>query len=271
VKAGGLDDSRKEPRSLSAPDFSSSGSTGSGDGSPSLAQEHSGGDGVPVKSNLGPGSSSSPSSLSSEESPSRRCGRPKHDGRPCMAWAVRGQEACAGHLGLGVARAPRAYGRVGGAASHEARRRQAAGFERLEPSRGSELDRAFCEAVEYRLANPRPDDDPLILARMRAALDRRRKSNLQATARQEVGQRPPAEPRSREEEERRFIEKMGGGDFERGLEIVEHHHREAEKRRLQKEAETQRQREIADAEEKLRDRDRRLARAIRREESTADM
>jgi len=127
------------------------------------------------------------------------------------------------------------------------------------------------EAVEYRLANPKPDDDPRILDRMRAALDPRRESNLHATARQEVDQRALAEARSREDEERRFIEKIGGGDFERGLEIVEHHHREAEKRRIQKEAETQRQREITDAEEKLRHRDRRLARAIRRGEPTADL
>jgi hypothetical protein len=264
--------SLQDPQRLSAPDFSSSGSAGSGDGSPSPAQEHSGGDGVPVKSNLGPGSSSSPSSLSSEDSPSRRCERPKRNGQPCGAWAVRGREACAGHLHMGAIRAPAAYGKVGGFSSAAARKERKARLGTVEASAGSasRFEKVLTQTIEDRLQSPKPSDDPAILARLRAALDRRTEANLRATARQEVGQRPPAEPRSREEE-RRFIEKMGGGDFERGLENVERHHREAERRRLQKEAETQRQREIADAEERLRHRDRRLARAIRRGESTADL
>jgi hypothetical protein len=68
-----------------------------------------------------------------------------------------------------------------------------------------------------------------------------------------------------------LIADVGGGDFELGLEIVERHRRETEERRLAKEAEAQRQREIAKAEEKLRQRDRRLAPAIRRGESVADL
>jgi hypothetical protein len=68
-----------------------------------------------------------------------------------------------------------------------------------------------------------------------------------------------------------WITRLGGGDFERGLEIGERHRREAEEHRRKRAAEAQRQREIAGAEEKLRERDRRLARAIRRGESVVDL
>lgn len=78
-----------------------------------------------------------------------------------------------------------------------------------------------------------------------------------------------AERKRREEED--WIIRLGGGDFERGLEIVERHRREAEERWQKRAAGAQRQREIGDAEERLRQRDRRLARAIRRGESTADL
>lgn len=51
----------------------------------------------------------------------RHCGRPKADGTTCRAYKVRGKEACAGHLGLGIAGDPVASA----ALSAERRREQA--------------------------------------------------------------------------------------------------------------------------------------------------
>jgi hypothetical protein len=57
----------------------------------------------------------------------RRCSRTKRDGNPCGAWAVRGKDACPGHLGLGLAADPSASARKGNASRREAgeRRREA--------------------------------------------------------------------------------------------------------------------------------------------------
>jgi hypothetical protein len=176
-----------------------------------------------------------------------------------------GQEACAGHSGLGLARAPKAFGRLGGLRSP---RRDAAGLERLHSFDGSELERAFLEAVERRLATT---DDPAVRAKLEAVLRRRTAANIQAAPAQQVRERAAAERRAKEDEERAFVTRVGGGSYEAGLEEIERIRREGEERRRQKEREDDRARRIAEAEEKLRQRDRRLAWAIRRGESVADL
>lgn len=55
----------------------------------------------------------------------RLCGRDKADGTRCKAFKVKGKDACAGHLGLGIGKDPAAYAKQANAASVEARRDRA--------------------------------------------------------------------------------------------------------------------------------------------------
>lgn len=60
------------------------------------------------------------------ETPQRlRCTATKANGEQCKAWAVRDQDQCAGHLGLGISQNPQAYGRKGQQASLTTRQARA--------------------------------------------------------------------------------------------------------------------------------------------------
>jgi hypothetical protein len=123
-------------------------------------------------------------------------------------------------------------------------------------SENDEFDRAAIELIEARLANPSPDDGRAALAKLRAVLDWRTENALRAAARQHAHVRAVGEARANEEEERRFIERMGGGDFERGLEEVERIRSEGEERRRRNEREAEKSRQLLDAEQRLEERDR---------------
>lgn len=55
----------------------------------------------------------------------RHCSFLREDGTQCKGWKVKGEELCAGHLGLGIAEDPEAYGKAGAAASAEVRQERA--------------------------------------------------------------------------------------------------------------------------------------------------
>jgi hypothetical protein len=93
------------------------------------------------------------------------------------------------------------------------------------------LARAIRKVLEDRIANSLPGDDAELLAELQAALpkltarprsrraaDDARRIHIEAI---EVAERK----RTADEE---WITRLGGGDLERGLEVVERHHREAE-------------------------------------------
>lgn len=80
------------------------------------------------------------SPLQGGESDARRCGREKADGTLCKAFKVKGRDACAGHLGLGIGSDPSAHAR----ASHASRQEQA-------ETRRKRLRDALADAVEGEL------------------------------------------------------------------------------------------------------------------------
>ena len=76
----------------------------------------------------------------------RRCGRGKADGTRCKAFKVKGEDACAGHLGLGIGKDPAAYAREAASASAQAR------SDRAEERKKRVKDR-LADAVEGDLAD----------------------------------------------------------------------------------------------------------------------
>lgn len=230
----------KEPTDLSAPDSSTASarnealSSGPSESGPS---EEAGGE-----ESAKPPTTSVPSFVSAQRDAYKYCAFIRDNGTRCRSYRVRkvpnSQGFCAAHLGItGIQRAPRAYGQIGGFASHAARRRRKLAdfdsWELVEPRVGS-------EAPERRptAAPPgKPDAQFRELERIEPALasdpaaklsSRSKRVPAQDAHRVHIEAMQAAERKRREEED--WIIRLGGGDFERGLEIVERHRREAEER-----------------------------------------
>jgi hypothetical protein len=109
---------------------------------------------------------------------------------------------------LGAIRSPAAYGRVGGFNSAAAKKERKARFATVDAVADSENDlaRVAREAIEERLSNSRPGDDPARLAKLRSMLDRRTAANLQAVSAQQDHQRAAEVASTEAEKERAFLE-----------------------------------------------------------------
>jgi hypothetical protein len=133
----------------------------------------------------------------------RRCKFIKSDGSRCSSWAVRKPEIenadglCSGHLGLGLAKAPRSYARLGGAASARSREKATLHAE------GEEALAVLREALEDgRFA------DPIVEAKARQLLDRKTLSALEAKQALTVAKGAAEGARTEAEEERVFYERF---------------------------------------------------------------
>jgi hypothetical protein len=161
---------------------------GTGDAPRSVAPETSG----PTSPLAGP---SSP--------PRQRCSATKATGSRCGAWAVQKSDVenpkglCSGHLGLGLAKAPKSYGRLGADARRRSREKA------LLHAEGEEALAVLREALEDGRFT-----DPILEAQARQLLDRKTLSALEAKRATSVAKSAAETARAKAEKERALDERF---------------------------------------------------------------